>query len=180
MEIQVENASSGPHSHSVHHPEKLELVIISDGGKKPLNVAPEELIQLVLQQAIAIFGPPPNPHLLSLFTEVGEKLPENVTVKEAGLMPGEKLLLCPTISKIEFDVVIIYNGIKKPIKVKLDELIKTVLQKAIALFGSPPNPHLLSLFTEAGRELPEAETVKQVGLHPDEKLLLRPSAVKGG
>ena len=82
--------------------------------------------------------------------------------------------------KENFDVIIIYNGMKKPLKVHLEELIQTVLQKAIALFGSPPNPHTLSLFTEAGRELPDNETVKQADLHPDEKLLLRPGAVKGG
>ena|SRR5579871_6480921 len=80
----------------------------------------------------------------------------------------------------KFEVLIIYNGLTKPVPVTTQELIKVVLQKAIALFGSPPNPHTLALFTEAGRELPESETVKQVDLHPGEKLLLRPRAVKGG
>ena len=80
----------------------------------------------------------------------------------------------------KFELLIVYNGLKKPLEVRLEELTKTVLQKAIALFGSPPQPHMLSLFTEAGKELPENETVQEAGLRPGEVLLLRPSAVKGG
>jgi len=81
----------------------------------------------------------------------------------------------------KLEIIIIYNGLKKPLKVTLEESMKTVLQEAIALFGSLPNPHMLSLYTEEdGKELPENVTVKEAGLFPGEKLLLRPSAVKGG
>lgn len=78
------------------------------------------------------------------------------------------------------EVIIIYNGIKKPLKVMLSELIGAVLQRAIALFGSLPNPHTLSLYTEGAQESADNESVKEAGLRPGEKLLLRPSAVKGG
>lgn len=78
------------------------------------------------------------------------------------------------------EVVIIYNGVRKPLKVTTDEPMKTVLDQAIALFGSLPNPHTLALFTEAGQELPVTGTVKEAGIKPGEKLLLRPSAVRGG
>jgi hypothetical protein len=54
----------------------------------------------------------------------------------------------------KFEVFIIYNGIKKPLEVRLHELIKAVLQKAIALFGALPNPHTLSLFTGSGQRTP--------------------------
>lgn len=80
----------------------------------------------------------------------------------------------------KFEVTIIYNGLKRGLEVRLEELIKTALQNAIALFGSLPQPHMLSLFTEAGKELPENETVERAGLRPHERLLLRPNAVKGG
>ena len=147
--------------------------------EKPLTARLEEPIETVLHNAQALFGSPTDGPL-SLFTQAGRELGDRETVKNAGITANEKLFLRPSAPKDTFDVIIIYNGIKKPLRVHLEEIIKTVLQKAIALFGSPPNPHLLSLFTETGRELPEKETVKKVGLRPDEKLLLRPSAVKGG
>ncbi len=79
-----------------------------------------------------------------------------------------------------FEIIVIYNGIKKPLKVNRDEAMKTVLDQAIALFGSLPNPHTLALFTESGQELPITGTVAEAGLKPGEKLLLRPSTVRGG
>jgi hypothetical protein len=156
----------------------MELIIY-DGIGKQLEVTPDETVQTILKHAESLFGLLATDSV-SLFTESGRELPANETVRHAGLSKEEKLFLRPRPDKIVFDVVIIYNGIKKLLEVKRDELFKVVLQKAIALFGSLPNPHTLALFTEAGRELPENETVKQVGLRPDEKLLLRPSTVKGG
>jgi hypothetical protein len=157
----------------------IEVIIHDDIGRS-LKVASEEPVKMILNEAIKLFGLSHSPHMVSLFTDDGKELHESETAKQAGIISHQKLVLRPSLPKQTFDVIVIYNGLKKPLRVKIEELIKTVLQNAIALFGSPPNPHLLSLFTEAGRELPEAETVKQVGLHPDEKLLLRPSAVKGG
>ena len=154
-------------------------VIICDGIGKPLEVSSDELVKAVLKHAEALFGAAAATSL-SLFTELGRELPDHETVERAGVATNERLFLRHSLPKENFQVIIIYNGMKKPLKVHLEELVKTVLQKAIALFGSPPNPHTLSLFTEAGRELPDNETVKQAGLHPDEKLLLRPGAVKGG
>jgi hypothetical protein len=63
---------------------------------------------------------------------------------------------------------------------RVSEQMKAVLDQAIALFGSLPNPHTLALFTEGGKELPITGTVKEAGLKPGEKLLLRPSTVRGG
>ena len=79
-----------------------------------------------------------------------------------------------------FEVIVIYNGVKKPLKVSLDEAMKAALDQAIALFGSLPNPYTLALFTEGGKELPITGTVAEAGLKPGEKLLLRPSTVRGG
>lgn len=79
-----------------------------------------------------------------------------------------------------FELIAIYNGQKKPLKVAKDELIKDVLTRVIALFGSLPNPHTLSLYTEDTGELKDDQTVEQAGLRPGEKILLRPSTVKAG
>jgi hypothetical protein len=79
-----------------------------------------------------------------------------------------------------FEVTVLYNGIKKPFEVRREELVKSLLDRAIKEFGPIPNPHTLSLFSEAGVELDDAKTVEAAGVKPHEVLLLRPSTVKGG
>jgi hypothetical protein len=64
---------------------------------------------------------------LSLFTESGRELPSGETVEHAGIVPDEKLYLRLRPHREVFDIIIIYNGIKKPLKVKVDELIEAVL-----------------------------------------------------
>jgi hypothetical protein len=80
----------------------------------------------------------------------------------------------------EFKVEVLYNGVKKSFEVRRDELVNTLLDKAIKEFGPIPNPHTLSLFTEDGDELDGAKTIEAAGVRPGEVLLLRPSQVKGG
>ena len=79
-----------------------------------------------------------------------------------------------------FDVEVVYNGVRKPFRVQLGELIKTLLDQAIQAFGIGQNTHLLGLFTPENRELSDGETIRQAGAHPRERLNLRPSAVRGG
>lgn len=79
-----------------------------------------------------------------------------------------------------FDVGVAYNGVVKSFEVKLTELIKTLLEQAIRTFGISQNVHLLALFTPDNRELADNETIEAAGVHPEEKLNLRPSAVRGG
>lgn len=80
----------------------------------------------------------------------------------------------------KFPVLVIYNGLEKHETVEPDETIRTVLDRAIRIFGPIPQPHTLALFNEAGRELPDSETVRQAGIKPKDRLLLRPSQVRGG
>jgi hypothetical protein len=79
----------------------------------------------------------------------------------------------------EFEVSVTYNGVKKPFEVRRNELVKTLLDKAIKEFGSPPNPHTLSLF-KGTEELQDGKTLEASGVKPHDMLLLRPSTVKGG
>ena len=80
----------------------------------------------------------------------------------------------------KFLVDVTYNGVTKKVEVQPEERVTALLAKAIASFGITQNPHLLSLYREDGTVVPENESVEQAGLKPNELLLLRPNAVKGG
>jgi hypothetical protein len=76
---------------------------------------------------------------------------------------------------------VFYNGMPKGIDIDREATVKTLLERAIALFGNLPQPHTLSLWTEKGVELSnEQETLKAANVKDCESLILRPSAVKGG
>jgi hypothetical protein len=79
----------------------------------------------------------------------------------------------------EFPVVVLYDGIKKPFQVRPEEIVKRLLNQALAEFGPLPNPHTLALYI-GGKELIDSQTVKEAGIKPHDVLLLRPSAVRGG
>jgi hypothetical protein len=78
-----------------------------------------------------------------------------------------------------FTVEIIYDGVKKPFEVRIEETVKQLLDRAIHAFGPLPNPHTLSLYKD-GKELADSQTIKEAGIKPCDVLLLRPSTVKGG
>jgi hypothetical protein len=80
----------------------------------------------------------------------------------------------------EFKVGVIYNGVDKPFEVRREELTVRLLDQARQAFGTIPNPHLLSLFTKAGVELNDDQTIEQAGVKPHDVLLLRPGTVRGG
>jgi hypothetical protein len=116
-----------------------------------------------------------------------EKASEDVRVAAGALQLAEKNLKRAEAELEEarehpraFKVTILYNGLQREIEAKLDELVKVLLAHSIAAFGSPPNPHTLSLFTTDGRELKDDQTVREAGVKPCETLLLRPGAIKGG
>ena len=79
-----------------------------------------------------------------------------------------------------FKVEVTYNGVGEDFEVRSNELVKTLLDKAIQKFGPIPNSHLLSLFNAGGDELDDAKTLGEAGVKAGNELLLRPSKVKGG
>jgi hypothetical protein len=87
-----------------------------------------------------------------------------------------------TIEEIEhahqFKIQVLYNGVDKTFEVRPEETVKHLLDQAISAFGAAA-PHTLSLYKD-GTELADAETMKAAGVKPGDKLLLRPSKVKGG
>ena len=80
----------------------------------------------------------------------------------------------------QFKVTVLYNGVPKQFEVRRDELVQRLLDQARQAFGPINNPHLLGLFTKAGVELNDNQTIEAAGVKPDEVLLLRPSTVRGG
>jgi hypothetical protein len=80
----------------------------------------------------------------------------------------------------QFEVTVIYNGVPKNFEVRRDELVQRLLEQARAAFGPIPNAHLLALFTKAGVELNDNQTIEAAGVKPHEVLLMRPSTVRGG
>ena len=80
----------------------------------------------------------------------------------------------------KFAVTVIYNGLEREVEVNSEQAVQAVLAHAINAFGNLPQPHLLSLWTEGGAEIPDNSKVDDAGIRKGARLLLRPSAVKGG
>lgn len=78
------------------------------------------------------------------------------------------------------DVTLIYNGLTREIEFQQNDLVGEIRARAMERFGITQNQHLLALWSEAGAELPDDKTAHDVGIRPHDKLLLRPSAVRGG
>jgi hypothetical protein len=84
---------------SVTVEKKFAVQVVYNGVEKPIQVEAEERVTAVLQRAIAAFGVTQQPHLLSLFRQDGTVVDENQSVEQAGLKPGEVLLLRPNAVK---------------------------------------------------------------------------------
>ena len=80
----------------------------------------------------------------------------------------------------QFEVTVLYNGVPKKFEVRRNELVQHLLNQALQAFGPITNPHLLGLFTNAGVELKDDQSIDAAGVKPHEVLLLRPSSVRGG
>lgn len=80
----------------------------------------------------------------------------------------------------DFKVLVAYNGVEKPITANAHETVQVLLTRSIQEFHITNQPHILSLYNQAGVELPDAAKLDEVGVRPKDHLLLRPSAVKGG
>jgi hypothetical protein len=77
-------------------------------------------------------------------------------------------------------VVVTFNGEEKVLTYQLHEQVTAVLNRAMNAFGIQSNRHLMSLFTEAGIELPDKSSMQNAGVTPGVVLILRQSQVKGG
>lgn len=84
---------------ALEHPRHFKVEVIYNGVEHSVAAEASELVKALLERAIQSFGSLPNPHTLALFTKAGQELPDNVTVKDAGVKPCETLLLRPSTVK---------------------------------------------------------------------------------
>ena len=77
-------------------------------------------------------------------------------------------------------VTVIYNGLEKALEYNPHAAVQSLLQHSIRSFGITQNAHLLGLFTTGGVELKDQDNLEAIGVTPGARLLLRPSAVRGG
>jgi hypothetical protein len=82
--------------------------------------------------------------------------------------------------KEQYPVFIAYNGVERKVEANVHETVQALLNRAIQEFHITTQPHMLSLYNQAGVELPDAAKMGEVGIRPNDHLLLRPGAVKGG
>jgi hypothetical protein len=82
----------------------------------------------------------------------------------------------------QFEVIVTYNGVEEKIRVNENQAIQAVLEHALRAFGIQGNPHNLVLATESNPnvELPLDKKVKDVGIQPGTKLVLRPRRAGAG
>jgi hypothetical protein len=80
----------------------------------------------------------------------------------------------------QITVTVVYNGVEKTLDANVHQTVRALLEHAVRAFSITSNPHILSLFNDAGTELNDQISVEQAGIHQGSELLLRASAVKGG
>ncbi len=77
-------------------------------------------------------------------------------------------------------VTVIYNGLSREIEFRPKDMVGEIRARAMTAFGITQDQPPLALWSEAGAQLPDDKSAHDVGVHPHDKLLLRPSAVRGG
>jgi hypothetical protein len=76
-------------------------------------------------------------------------------------------------------VTITFNGQDKEVTYQPQAALEALLVHAKQAFDVQTN-HVLSLFTEAGVELPDHQSAQEAGIRPGTLLVLRQSTVRGG
>lgn len=69
------------------------VVITFNGEDHKLTYQPHEQVEAVLNRALNAFGIHENRHVMSLFNEAGAELNDHTSMKDAGVKPGDVLIL---------------------------------------------------------------------------------------
>ena len=81
-----------------------------------------------------------------------------------------------------FSIVVSYNGVDQPIQVNAEQAIQAVLQHALQIFGMAGNPQnlILTLPSNPNVEIPPNSKVRDAGIQPGSRVLLRPRTASSG
>ena len=82
--------------------------------------------------------------------------------------------------KTQIEVTVTYAGLTKSFTVPPQQAVQALLEQALNAFGVHNNRHTQSLYSSAGAELADAQSLADAGVKDGDQLLLRPSQVKGG
>lgn len=80
----------------------------------------------------------------------------------------------------QFEIVIAYNGLPRPLRVNPHQQVTAVLQHALQLFGIKDRPHAYGLFYTNGDPVPENSSVESAKIVAGTELFLREKIVQGG
>jgi hypothetical protein len=97
----MENVIEPPDHQDQHialekHPHPFKVTVLYNGVPQKFEVRGDELVRRLLEQALQVFGPIPNPHLLGLFDQAGVELTDSQTIEAAGVKSEDMLLLRPS------------------------------------------------------------------------------------
>jgi hypothetical protein len=81
---------------SVESPNQFQVVIDYNGLARHLSINLHERVQSVLDRAENEFQITQNRHTLALFNASGAEVADAQSVEEAGIKPGDELLLRPS------------------------------------------------------------------------------------
>jgi hypothetical protein len=96
MNVEVNEVANGQVQE--HEDRESKVEVIYNGVKKKVEFEFSETMGALRERAIKEFGNVPTPHLLSLFTTAGVEFgpdQDQKTIREAGIMKNEVLLLRP-------------------------------------------------------------------------------------
>ena len=77
-------------------PTKGNVTVTYNGIDRDSSYNPEQAMQALLDHAMNEFGVRENRHTMALFTEDDVELPVEGSVKDAGVKPGQVLVLRPS------------------------------------------------------------------------------------
>ena len=81
---------------SVESPSQFQVKIDYNGLVRHLSISLHERVQAVLERGENEFQITQNRHTLALFNASGVEVADTQSVKEAGIKPGDELLLRPS------------------------------------------------------------------------------------
>lgn len=77
-------------------PAKDTVTVTYNGVDHDIDFNPRQAMQALLEHAMNVFEIRENRHLMALFTKDGVELPVEGSVKDAGIKPGDVLVLRPS------------------------------------------------------------------------------------